>query len=82
MQSFTKQCTVCHKEKPLSDFPPNNNTKTKVDSWCRECHRIKSKERYRKQADKRIQQIQKWQAANPDKIKKYKKKYSVAKKQK
>lgn len=34
-----KKCTRCKKEKPLdlTHFPPHNKTKSRFDSWCREC---------------------------------------------
>lgn len=32
-------CTKCKTEKPsdLTNFPPNNRKKNKLDSWCRVC---------------------------------------------
>lgn len=50
---MTKVCTKCGKEKSLGEFSKRNTPKG-VQSWCKECERIKSR---------------KWRKANPEKFK-------------
>lgn len=40
-----KTCTHCHVEKPLTQFPPNPNTRDGLQSWCRACYAAYQRER-------------------------------------
>lgn len=47
-----KKCTICKKEKDVDDFNKNKNGKYGVDSYCRECSKIRDKERYKENYEK------------------------------
>ena len=34
-----KRCTKCGEWSPFAEFPPQNNVRTGLSSWCRRCHR-------------------------------------------
>lgn len=42
----TKRCTICGKEKPLTDFSIRNKQKNTYKSECKQCHNDKVKLRY------------------------------------
>src|SRR3990167_10972900 len=38
----TKICSKCKTEKPFSEFYRNLQTKYQLDSWCKECQRLRN----------------------------------------
>lgn len=63
-----KTCTKCKEVKLLSDFRKDLNTKSLLSSWCKECHRVASKNSRAKNPTKEYDRN--WKQNNPDKIKK------------
>lgn len=52
-----KKCTICKEEKDLTCFNKSRNRYDGLQSECRECSKIRSKERYEKHKEKMIYQI-------------------------
>lgn len=40
-----KSCTKCEVEKPEEDFPSDKRNATGLSSWCRECHKKRSRQK-------------------------------------
>src|SRR5262245_27144502 len=40
------RCAYCGQIKPAGDFPPNANTRSGLDSWCNDCRRKYTQERW------------------------------------
>lgn len=45
----TKYCKCCKRELPITEFGKNAAAKDGLQTYCKECHRCKVKESYRKQ---------------------------------
>jgi len=82
----TKVCNKCGKEKPISEFHKNRNSKDGLNSWCKKCHKeyrdenkekIKEKWReYYQNNRERISEYKKeYRKNNKEKIKEYNKEY-------
>lgn len=71
----SKVCCKCRKEKPLNEFRKSKSGKFGVHGFCRACHSIDSKEKYEKNKDTRLAQIDMWQQENPHKTYKYSEKW-------
>ncbi len=39
-----KQCIKCKKIKPTEGFYPNRSVKSGLQSWCKECHKLRTRE--------------------------------------
>ena len=64
-----KICTVCHVEKPVDAFYPAKRYRLGVSSWCIDCDKIKSAERYAKNRDRYAATKAEWRANNSIKVK-------------
>jgi hypothetical protein len=81
-----KKCTKCDIEKPFDEFVKNKNTKSGINSKCKECIKQYSKERYKTHShiwkewsdnnkDKVKLSSKRWVENNPEKYKEYQKNY-------
>ena len=59
--SILKRCIKCNQEKSAENFSINRETKDRLKPQCRECDNKIAREHYRKNRDKRIEQVKKWQ---------------------
>lgn len=59
--TISKTCKNCQKEKPTEEFSIQKNAADKLHPFCKDCHRAKSQEYYKKNREKRIKQIREWQ---------------------
>jgi len=73
----TKICNKCGKEKLLSDFHKDKNYKGGHKSTCKECIKIKSRERYVKKRDILAEKSKIYYINNIDKRKEYGKKWRI-----
>lgn len=67
----SKVCGRCKKEKLLIDFRKSKTGKYGVHGFCKKCHSLDSHEKYQKNKDLRLAQIDFWQSANPHKLNRY-----------
>lgn len=78
-----RTCPACKIEKPADQFFKNKANKNGLSCYCKPCHQFKMygppKGRYRVDPEvkkqRRREYQKKWQAANPDKMKKYQSNY-------
>jgi len=75
-----KVCSKCKVEKPLEQFRKCKSNRDGFMNFCRECHSLDSKEKYAKNKELRLAQIDTWQQENPHKIDKYNSKYRAKQK--
>lgn len=64
-----RTCTICKKEKPFSEFGKHKLGKYGLLPTCKECEKIKRKERYWKNRDDEIKNRAEWRKNNKDKDK-------------
>lgn len=70
-----KLCCRCYKDRDTTCFYPHKYTADKLDSWCKDCHKIARKERM-KYYWKRKEELDKiWILNNRDRYDKYKQNY-------
>lgn len=55
----TKICAKCHQAKPVSEFNKDKSRKGGYYIYCRECAKVKQKESYKRQEDKKILKAEK-----------------------
>ena len=70
-----KQCLCCKETKPFEEFSKHSQKKDGYYSYCKVCKKMKDRVSYEKYKEARYLKQQEWNAANPDKVLKYKKKY-------
>jgi hypothetical protein len=63
----SKVCSWCVEEKPLEEFY-RSNTKDGRDSYCKNCRKDRSAERYVERRDERANQMKKWREENAAEI--------------
>ena len=66
-----KICSKCRSEKPIEEFRKCKSSKDNRINYCKICHSTNSKEKYFKNKEKRLAQIDMWQQENPHKTDKY-----------
>jgi hypothetical protein len=64
-----KVCFCCKTQKNFDEFNKNKKTKDGRQSYCKVCQRLKTKEFYFENRDKRLLQRQEWRQLNKDKDK-------------
>lgn len=64
---MNKKCTKCTKEKNISLFNKNKNTKDGLNYWCTACKLKYQKENRTK--EKANKDAKRWRENNPDKVK-------------
>lgn len=72
---ITKRCSKCSQEKQLSEFGRQSSTKDKLKYQCKSCDKSRNQTRYQNNLDTIRSQVKLWQAAHPEKVKAYQKKY-------
>jgi hypothetical protein len=63
MQPISKTCSKCKKTKPVQQFSKSSRRKDGRQDWCKECTRIRDKERYHESKE----QHKKWNKTRVDK---------------
>ncbi len=72
----SKICNKCKIDKKLSDFRRCKTGKFGRHNFCKICHSETNKERYNNKREEIIDKQLQWNAAHPDKTKRYQKKYN------
>jgi len=67
----SKICSRCKQEKPIYQFRKSQTGKYGYHNMCKICHSLDSKEKYIKNREIRLVQIDLWQQENPHKTLKY-----------
>src|SRR5690349_1469096 len=52
-----RKCDMCYEEKETTDFAKNNHRNDKLQSYCKECGKAKSKYHYRKGKKRHIEKV-------------------------
>lgn len=68
---MTVTCTKCERPLPAKAFGSNPRKKNGLNSWCKECQSLRSKERWANDSDRRkklLAQGNAWREANPDRV--------------
>ena len=78
----TKKCKKCGKELPASEFYKNKACNDGLSSWCKECMKENSKQRYEENKEEIIKKIKQYYHDNKKTILEYHKKYSEKNKEK
>lgn len=66
-----QMCSKCRETKPASEFRKCKSNKNGLMKYCRKCHSIDSKEKYAKNKELRLAQIEMWNEQNPHKTTRY-----------
>jgi len=66
-----KKCTKCKKIKPLGEFVPSKAGIRGRHSWCRACTNQDSRDRYRKNPEKKRERDRRYRERNIEKIREY-----------
>jgi hypothetical protein len=67
-----KECTKCNEVKELTEFYKDKRNNDNHGSWCRSCVRDHGKTYYTNNKKRSNEAAVKWQKANPDKVRRYK----------
>lgn len=66
-----KRCAKCGETKPIGEFRKSKASRDGHMSYCRVCHSNDSKEKYEKNKELRLAQIDHWQQENIHKVTRY-----------
>jgi hypothetical protein len=71
MEASNKECRLCKATKSLEEFRlcPDKNGKKYPCAWCRDCEKVKCRERYHANKERYNVKAREWKANNQDKIK-------------
>ena len=64
-----KTCSKCKEQKPLDEFYRNRRTKDGKASWCKECHRARSREYGRTHREEVNRNVAIWRSRHPERTK-------------
>ncbi len=70
-----KKCSDCKVTKTLTEFYKKTDRKSGYSAICKSCEKLKGRERYVKNKDKKLAANRTWQRNNPDKMKEMKSRY-------
>ena len=73
---ISKECSVCHEIKPVSEFSKQKGNKDGIRSKCKECDKQHNKQYYENNAEKIRQQHKQYREDNAEKIRDYQKQYN------
>ena len=78
INTVTKICTVCHEEKPITEFYKKHSNKDRRNSRCKKCTSIRLKIRYQENKEHMVAVRKIWRDANPEKNNAYRKAWRKA----
>jgi hypothetical protein len=73
-----KRCKECAAFKPLDEFYRAAGTRDGRRGECKQCNLARKARWYRENRDREIARVRAWQAANPERVKTYRKERNVA----